>query len=114
MPWFRQPDVDGASGGVALAIDALEAKAVKRMKSISDQLAGNMRPGVLYPMWYDGVQFRLLVGSTAPRLNRGTCPACTNTQRGQFWHLFGLISQEDSMSICAKDSGGAYDWRRVY
>lgn len=114
MVLFWKPDVDGAAGAVTLGIDGLGTKAVKLIDGISDPLEGDIRTGVLLPVWYDGVQFRLLVGSTAPRLKTGARPACASQQRGQLWHVFGSTGQKDAVAVCAKDASEGYDWRGIY
>ena len=114
MVLFWRPDVENVTGAVTLEIDGLGAKAVKLIDGVSDPLAGDMKAGQLYPVWYDGTQFRLLMSSDAERIRTGTRSACDTGRRGQLWHVFGGSGEKDTVTVCAKDAAGAYDWRGIY
>jgi hypothetical protein len=114
MALHWRPDVTNSGGAMTLEIDGLGARAVKLSDGATDPSAGDIKAGVLYPVWYDGVLFRLLQTSTAPRLNSTARPACDVSQRGQVWHVFGGSGVKDTVSVCAKDAAGIYDWRSIY
>jgi hypothetical protein len=109
-----RPDVTNTGGAITLEIDGLGSRAVKLSDGATDPTAGDIKAGVLYPVWYDGTQFRLLQASTAPRLNATARPVCDAGQRGQMWHVFGAAGVKDTVSVCAKDAAGIYDWRGIY
>lgn len=109
-----RPDVTNSGGAMTLEIDGLGARTVKLSDGVTDPSAGDIKAGVLYPVWYDGVLFRLLQTSTAPRLNATARPVCDVGQRGQMWHIFGTSGVKDTVSVCAKDAAGIYDWRSIY
>ena len=41
-------------------------------------------------------------------------PACNLTTRGTFWFIQGAVGVKDSVTVCAKEAGGAYAWRLIY
>ncbi len=49
------------------------------------------------------------------RLNPGAAslPACTASNRGQFWLTYGGIGVADTVLVCAKDAVDAFLWRRI-
>lgn len=68
MTVYWRPNLDATAGAVSLEIDTLGAKAIKRADGTSDPLAGEIRSGRMYALWYDGTSFRL----PANRLLAGT------------------------------------------
>jgi hypothetical protein len=107
-----RPDVTN-SGAVTLDVDLLGAKNVM-LSDGSIPAPGDLQGGRLYPIWYDGTQFRLLESLQAGRLESTTRPTCTTEFRGRLWLTPGANSVKDSVAICAKDATDTYAWRVLY
>jgi len=108
-----RPDLSGAGGATTLNVDTLGAVAVKQFDGTTDPSAADILANRLYPLWYDGAVFRLMippvnVAATAAR------PTCSTAQRGRIWQTLGAASVKDDVSVCAKDASEAYAWRTLY
>jgi hypothetical protein len=108
-----RPDLSGAGGATTLNVDTLGAVAVKQFDGTTDPTAGDIVANQLYPLWYDGAVFRLMippvnVAATAAR------PSCSTAQRGRIWQTLGAASVKDQVSVCAKDGSDVYAWRTLY
>lgn len=55
-----RPDVTGVGGSVTLNIDTLGNRPVKLADGVSNPAAGDLTANRLYPVWYDGTNFRLM------------------------------------------------------
>ena len=111
---YWRPDTAASGGPTTLNIDSLGPKPVKLSDGISDPAAGDVEAGTLYPIWYDGISFRLLVPSTALRLPSGAQPACEQASRGRMWLTLGDAGVQDEVVVCAKDGNDSYAWRVMY
>jgi hypothetical protein len=62
------PSADAAGGSTTLNVDGLGAAAVKRADGVSDPAASDIVAGRMYPLWYDGLAFRIVMPTPgAPR-----------------------------------------------
>lgn len=110
--WRTDRDSDGT--GMTLNINSLGAIPVKLADGLADPAAGDVRAGQLYPLWYDGTVFRLLVASRRSYEIQASLPACDASQRGRQWFVLGEAGVKDSLAVCAKDASDAYAWRVLY
>lgn len=106
------PDV-AASGAIVLNVDSHGAKSIKLADGVTDPAEGALHAGQMYPIWFDGVLFRLGIeaqvrNDIAPR------PDCDAGLRGMLWFLPGESGLKDEFSVCAKDSTETYLWRLIY
>lgn len=107
------PDVTSAGGETSLALNSLNPRPVKLADGITNPGPGHFAAGHLYPLWYDGTQFRWLTQSSGWNQSASR-PACSVELRGQTWLLPGGAGEKDTYSICAKDELDTYDWRTIY
>lgn len=106
------PDID-VNGPLTLDVDSLGAKPVKLADGTTDPSVGDLHAGQMYPIWFDGTQFRLRI--EPPALNNSTFrPTCDAIARGTLWLLPGEAAQKDEVAICAKDEADLYAWRLLY
>ena len=108
-----RPDLSGVGGATTLKVDALGVIAVKQFDGATDPTAADIVASRLYPLWYDGAVFRLMippvnVAATAAR------PACGTALRGRIWQTLGAATVKDDVSVCAKDTSEVYAWRTLY
>lgn len=107
------PDAGATGGATTLNVDTLGAAPVKQFDGVTDPTDGDILPGRMYALWYDGTSFRLM----APPVNvaqTATQPACNSSQRGRIWQVLGGSGAKDSVSVCAKDASDTYAWRSIY
>ncbi|MCW5963524.1 MAG: hypothetical protein KIT83_05750 [Bryobacterales bacterium] len=103
------PDVESTGGAVTLDVDGLGAIAVKRSDGIRDPALGDFRAGGLLPLWYDGVNFRMV--SSVPAIAGGDSrPDCEAPLRGKLWFSEGAANEADTLLVCAKDAANTYAW----
>lgn len=62
------PDVSSAGGPTTLNVDTLGAVRVKLRDGVTDPSAADIMGGQLYAIWYDGLQFRLMMPTAATTL----------------------------------------------
>lgn len=55
-----RPDVTGTGGNVTLNIDTLGARPVKLADGVTNPAAGDLAATRMFPLWYDGTNFRLM------------------------------------------------------
>ncbi|MEJ1928658.1 hypothetical protein WDZ92_00095 [Nostoc sp. NIES-2111] len=110
--WRTDRDSDGT--GVTLNINGLGALPVKLPDGVADPGVGDVRAGQLYPLWYDGTVFRLVVASRRSYETQALRPVCNASERGRQWFVPGGTGVKDSLSVCAKDASDAYNWRLLY
>lgn len=55
-----RPDVEPAGGSITLTIDGLGPRAIRRSDGASEPSLGEIRAGELYPLWFDGDEFRII------------------------------------------------------
>lgn len=58
-----------------------------------------------------------LNSTTGLQINRGggsSKPTCDSSTRGTFWVVSNGAGVKDTVEVCAKDAGDAYDWRTIY
>lgn len=106
------PDI-AASGAIVLNVDSHGAKSIKLADGVTNPAEGELQAGQMYPIWFDGVQFRLGIeaqvrNDIAPR------PDCDAGLRGMLWFLPGESGLADEFAVCAKDSTDTYLWRLIY
>jgi hypothetical protein len=101
------PDADGTGGATTLAVDILDAHPVKLADGVSDPAAGDIVAGTLYPVWFDGMAFRL---AKHPATKSGERPACAAEMRGRLWLSMGDAGIKDSVAICVRDAAQAWVW----
>jgi hypothetical protein len=107
------PDVSNAAGPITIEVNSLGPKTLKRSDGLSDPMEGELLPGTLYPLWYDGEQFRLI--SHQPSANYSqTRPTCNLNRRGATWFSPGDPGVKDEFAVCAKDELENYAWRLLY
>src|SRR6266567_2685242 len=92
-----------AGGSTTMNVDTLGAVAVKQFDGTTDPAAADIVANRLYPLWYDGAVFRLMippvnVAATAAR------PTCSAAQRGRIWQTLGAATVKDDVTVCAKDT----------
>jgi hypothetical protein len=107
-----RPDVTN-TGAPTLDVDLLGVKTVLHSDGTS-LAAGDLQGGQIYPIWYDGTQFRLLESFQTGRLQNSSRPVCSAEYRGRLWLTPGANSVQDSVTVCAKDSADTYAWRVLY
>ena len=110
--FYWQPDV-AASGSITLNIDDLGPKAVTLPDGVSLPLPGDIVASAVYPLWYDGIRFRLLTAQATPR-SAAVRPSCAVGSRGWFWHQPAAAGSADTAAVCTKDAGDLYAWRALY
>jgi hypothetical protein len=114
MVLFLKPDVSSAGAGVTIDMDTLGPVPVRLADGVTDPTAAEIVAGRLYPIWYDGAFFRLLI----PPMNVGFAvpsrPVCGGSLRGRLWQTFGGPGVKDEVAVCAKDAADAYQWRTLY
>ena len=107
------PDVD-AAGAATLNIDTLGAKPVKLSDGVTDPAMQDLAAGRMYPLWFDGTVFRVLVALPAHTTVGASRPACNAALRGRLWQTLGAAGVKDEVAVCAKDASDAFAWRTVY
>jgi hypothetical protein len=107
------PDVDGAGGAATLNIDLLGAKAIKLADGVTDPFASDIAGGRLQPIWFDGVNFRL-IAPVMTSASSSARPACNAAIRGRTWTALGGTGIKDEVAVCAKDAADSYNWRVLY
>jgi hypothetical protein len=113
MVIYWMPDITSAGGETSLALNSLNPRPVKLADGITNPGPGHFAAGHLYPLWYDGTQFRWLAQSSSWNQSASR-PACSLELRGQTWLLPGGVGEKDTYSICAKDELDTYDWRTIH
>lgn len=107
------PDVTNNAGPLTIEVNSLGPKALKLSDGLTDPRQGDLLAGTLYPLWYDGDQFRLI--SQRPPANQSQIrPICDQNRRGEVWLLPGDPGFKDEFSVCAKDELDDYAWRLLY
>lgn len=106
------PDTD-VDGPITLNVDSIGAKSVKLADGDTDPSGGQLHAGQMYPVWYDGVQFRLAIEPQATD-NSSPRPGCAEALRGVRWLLPGEAGVKDEFAVCAKDDTDSYAWRILY
>lgn len=107
------PDVDSNGTAVTLNIDGLGAIPVKQSDGVTNPAAGDLRAARLQPLWFDGVNFRM-VASIPPFTGIGTRPDCDASLRGKLWFSEGATDQADTLAVCAKDAANTYAWSALF
>ena len=78
-----KPDTSSAGGEVTIDIDTLGPVPVRLADGVTDPTGAEIIAGRLYPIWYDGACFRLLI----PPMNVGFAvasrPACDASRSGE-------------------------------
>lgn len=106
-----RPDVTGAGGTVTLNIDTLGARPVKLADGVTNPAAGDLAAGRMFPVWYDGTNFRLM---SSPGASGGGGGATTMKEsryfpvgwRDQFGNpISGVFSNSNQLAFYAY--GGA-------
>ncbi len=114
MVLFLKPDTSSAGGEVTIDIDTLGPVPVRLADGVTDPTGAEIIAGRLYPIWYDGACFRLLI----PPMNVGFAvasrPACDASHRGRLWQTFGGQGVKDEVAVCAKDGAEGFAWRVLY
>jgi hypothetical protein len=105
------PDVDPAGGALTLDVDALGPKPVRMADGVSNPAPGDFRAGGLYPLWFDGTQFRVLAPLpvellTESELQQGTATACISASASPTAYSCSL-----SPSLQAYTPGMVIRWR---
>ena len=114
MVLFWKPDVGSAGGAVTINADTLGAKPVKLADGATDPTGADVVAGRLYPVWYDGSGFRLMIQALNAGVAGVSRPACDASVRGRIWQTFGTVGVKDEVAACAKDAADAYGWRILY
>jgi hypothetical protein len=100
------PSLDADGTGMTLAIDGLPPVPVKLSNGTSNPEAADLMAGRLYPIWYDGVAFRL-ARETDP-VTSGVAQTKANAQSGQTL-LCQSASASSSNYTCAMNPAlGSY------
>lgn len=107
-------DRDATGGPTTLNIDTLGPLAVKLSDGSSDPAAGDLAAGRMYPLWYDGVRFRLLSAAPSSMSAAASRPACAEALRGRLWFSVAAAGVQDQLAVCAKDAAEGYAWRSLY
>jgi hypothetical protein len=114
MVLLWKPDVNASAGAITLNVDTLGAKSVKLANGSTDPAAADLEAGNLYPVWYDGSSFRLMIQPLNAGVAAASRPDCGASLRGRIWQTFGGTGAKDEVAVCAKDNGDAYAWRVLY
>lgn len=109
-----KPDANAAGSGVTLNVDTLGAKAVKLADGTTDPTVVDILAGRLYPIWYDGSVFRLLMPPPVTAVASVSQPTCSVILRGRLWFTASASGTKDGLTVCAKDAADAYAWRVLY
>ena len=85
-----KPDVTSADTTVTLNVDVIGAAAVREADGVSGPVPGEIVPGMLYQIWYDGTVFRLPPVTASPSAqSSGTVTIPTNLRKRGFQIAFG-------------------------
>lgn len=114
-----RPQTNGAGGATTLNL-GLTMFPVKLSDGTTDPAAANILAGQMYPVWFDGTNFRLLAESPpvpappAVTVDSGVRPACAADLRGRFWVALAAPGAKDTVAVCAKAANDTFDWRALY
>ncbi len=108
-----KPDLSNTGSSVTLEIDGLGAREIRRRDGVTEPAEGEIRAGEIYPLWFDGIRFRML-GETSGLIPSGpAAPACTAAQRGKLWLTASGPGTGDLVSVCLKDENDNFAWRAI-
>lgn len=111
MVLYWAPDVNGSGGVTTLNVDLLGAMPVVRGDG-SNPGSADLMAGSLYPLWFDGDSFRLIVGTGTGGGGSGssTPTSITSTEAGGVTTLTVTSEWHSSLAYCSGPSAATLVW----
>ena len=111
MVLFWQPDISGAGGATTLNVDLLGAVALVKPDGTNPGTA-DIAAGELYPVWYDGTSFRLLLSVGAGGGGGGGSPpsSITSTNASGPTAITATSEWHSPLAYCSGPSTALLVW----
>lgn len=105
-----------ATSGIppSLNIDRVGPVTITQVDGITPPTDMDLIPGQMYPIWYDGLVFRLFTQSNILVAPSRIRPTCDRAHSGRWVQFQGNANVKDSVSICVKAANNGFFWKYVY